>query len=177
MTTSSSSSSSSSASISSLKSTIWIGNIDTKSSEAQILQLVKPYGNVVKFDFVYTLRDNERIPRGYAFVTYDNYVSADKAIRGLNGLQVLSRTLKVQPASSSNQSSSSAGSKKLPATLSVSLDSSTKNNESQSKESKIKALEAKLNALKRNQEEFKLIPTQPGGGTKKIRSKPYDKKS
>ena len=176
MTTSSSSSSSSSASISSLKSTIWIGNIDTKSSEAQILQLVKPYGKVVKFDFVYTLRDNERIPRGYAFVTYDNYVSADKAIRGLNGLQVLSRTLKVHPASSSNQSSSSAGSKKLPATLSVSLDS-TKNNESQSKESKIKALEAKLNALKRNQEEFKLIPTQPGGGSKKIRSKPYDKKS
>ena len=173
MTTSSSSSSSSSASISSLKSTIWIGNIDTKSSEAQILQLVKPYGKVVKFDFVYTLRDNERIPRGYAFVTYDNYVSADKAIRSLNGLQVLSRTLKVQPASSSNQSSSS-GSKKLPATLSVSLDS-TKNNESQSKESKIKALEAKLNALKRNEEQFKLIPTQPG--TKKVRSKPYDKKS
>ena len=172
MTTSSSKSSSSSSSA--ISSTIWIGNIDTKSCESQILQLVKPYGKVVKFDFVYTLRDSERIPRGYAFVTYDNYVSADKAIRGLNGLQVLSRTLKVQPASSSNQSSSSGFGKKLPATLSVSLDS-TKNNESQSKESKIKALEAKLNALKRNEEQFKLIPTQPG--TKKVRSKPYDKKS
>ena len=129
MTTSSSSSSSSSASISSLKSTIWIGNIDTKSSEAQILQLVKPYGKVVKFDFIYSLKDNERIPRGYAFVTYDNYVSADKAIRGLNGLQVLNKTLKVQPASSTNTVSSSV--KKLPASLSASLNNKVNEPENQ----------------------------------------------
>ena len=90
-----SSSNSSSSGSSSLKSTVWIGNIDSKATEAQVLKLVKPFGKVVKFDFIYSLKDNERIPRGYAFVTYDNYVSADKAIRGLNGLQVLNKTLKV----------------------------------------------------------------------------------
>ena len=167
-----SSSSSSSSGSSSLKSTVWIGNIDPKATEAQVLKLVKPFGKVVKFDFIYSLKDNERIPRGYAFVTYDNYVSADKAIRGLNGLQVLNKTLKVQPASSTNTVSSSV--KKLPASLSASLNN--KVNEPESKESKIKALEAKLKALEHSQDQFKLVPTQ-SNSSKKVRSKPYDKKS
>ena len=167
-----SSSSTSSSSSSSLKSTIWIGNIDTKSTEAQILKLVKPFGKVLKFDFIYTLKDNERVPRGYAFVTYDNYVSADKAIRGLSGLRVLSKTLKVQPASSNNTnvSNSTSNTKTLPATLSASLGSKT--SDSSSKVSKIKALEAQLKALDKKPDQFKLVPEG-----KKARPKPYDRKS
>ena len=169
---SSSSNSSSSSSSSTLKSTIWIGNIDTKSTEAQILKIVKPFGQVLKFDFIYTLKDNERVPRGYAFVTYDNYVSADKAIRGLNGLQVLSKNLKVQPASSNNTnvSNSTTSNKTLPATLSASLGS--KNSDSSSKMSKIKALEAQLKALDKKPDQFKLVPEG-----KKARPKPYERKS
>ena len=175
---SSHSSTSSSSTSSSLKSTVWIGNIDSKATEAQILKLVKPHGKVVKFDFIYshvTDTSSERIPRGYAFVTYDNYVSADKATRALNGVQVLSKCLKVQisssnSCSSSNSSNGSGGS--LPLSLSMTLDKKT--DSKTTKLSKIKAMEAKLKALERSDsDEFRLAV--PGLKSINRSQKPYDK--
>jgi RNA recognition motif-containing protein len=164
-----------------LKSTVWIGNIDQTATEAKVLKLVKPFGNVVKFDFIYTSKDStcstaERVPRGYAFVTYENYVAADEAIRGLNGIKLLSKNLKVQPASSSSTSSSSFSSvsKNLPLTLSMGgrnhkVASSTSN---LSKESKIRAMEAKLKAISQEKcDEFKLVSTNKP----KNNTKPYDR--
>ena len=151
-----------------LKSTIWIGNIDPKATEAQVLKLVKPHGKVVKFDFVYGLKDatsNERIPRGYAFVTYDNYVSANQAIRSIQGLQLLSKPLKAQWSSSSSGSSSSGS--KVP--LSLSLSSKTAQSKL-SKESKIKAMEAKLKSLEKSKDEFKVVVPAA-----KKNTKPYDR--
>ena len=178
MAASTSSSSSSSSTSTSLKSTIWIGNIDSKATEAQILKLVKPHGKVVKFDFIYShVSDSgsERIPRGYAFVTYDNYVSADTATRTLNGLQVLSKCLKVQISSSNScsSSSSSGSSASLPLSLSMNLDHNKTDSISlTSKQNKIKAMEAKLKALERS-DEFKLAV--PGVASNCRSQKPYDK--
>ena len=161
---------SSSNSNTSLKSTIWIGNIDQKATEGQILKLVQPYGQVLKFDFIYqtSLENNERIPRGYCFVTYDNYVSADSALRGLNGLKVHNKTLKVQISSSSAGSSSK---KSLPPSLSAGSSKSNKSTKNTNQDSKIKALEAKLKALESKPDEFKLaVPS-----AKHTKHKPYDR--
>ena len=154
---------------SSLKSTIWIGSIDPKATEGQILKLVQPYGQVLKFDFIYqtSTETNERIPRGYCFVTYDNYVSADAATRGLNGLKVLSKTLKAQISSSSSSSSSK---KSLPISLSAGNVKKTDDLKS-TKNNKIKALEAKLKALEScKKDEFKVVPS-----TSRSKHKPYDR--
>lgn len=152
------------------KSTIWIGNIDTKATEAHILKLVKPHGKVVKFDFVYTHTGSERVPRGYAFVTFDNYVSADAAIKALNGVPVLSKNLKVQLSSSTNTPSSTL-TKSLP--LSLSMGSKSEAKPGASNLSKIKAMEAKLKALEQKKsDEFTLA--LPGVDCAK-RPKPYDK--
>ena len=176
MASTSSSSKSSPSTSSSLKSTIWIGNIDTTADEAQILKLVKPFGKVVKFDFLYThVSDStsERIPRGFAFVTYDNYVSADSATRHLNGVQVLSKCLKVQISSSSNSSSTSSSGSSASLPLSLSMNIENKTDSKSSKLSKIKAMEAKLKALERS-DEFKLAV--PGIVSSSKRSqKPYEK--
>lgn len=155
------------------KSTIWIGNIDTKATEAHILKLVKPHGKVVKFDFVYTHTGSERVPRGYAFVTFDNYVSADAAIKALNGVAVLSKHLKVQLSSSTNTPSSTiSNTKSLP--LSLSMGSKQKSSTGQASSlSKIKAMEARLKVLEQKKsDEFTLA--LPGLETSK-RPKPYDK--
>lgn len=170
-----------------LKSTIWIGNIDSKATEAQILKLVQPHGKIVKFDFIYGLKEpssTERIPKGYAFVTYDNYVSADSAIRSLNGIQVLSKSLKVQlssstaPSLSSMKSSNSSSS--VPLSLSVSLNKNPKKSVDNSKAAqKIKAMEAKLKALERNSasgSEFHLaVPGASGTSIKRHDFKPYER--
>ena len=161
---------SSSSSNSSLKSTIWIGNIDLKATEGQILKLVQPYGQVLKFDFIYQTSSDtlERVPRGYCFVTYDNYVSADSALRGLNGLKVHNKTLKVQISSSSAGSSSK---KSLPPSLSAGSSKSNKSTKNTNQDSKIKALEAKLKALESKPDEFKLaVPS-----VKHTKQKPYDR--
>ena len=161
-------SSSGSTSSSIKKSTIWIGNIDIKATEAQILKLVKPYGKILRYDYVYKLKDAERIPRGYAFVQYDNYVSADEAVKNLNGVQVLSKNLKVQLSNSQAVSSS----KSLPLSLSMGSQST---NKSKSKDSAIKALEAKLASLEQTKTDtdFKLaVP----GIKNSIRTKPYDRR-
>ena len=156
---------SSTSSSTNLKSTIWIGNIDSKATEGQILKLVQPYGQVQKFDFIYSYENNERVPKGYCFVTYESYVAADAATRGLNGLKVLNKTLKVQISSSTGTSK-----KSLPASLSAGNSQKTEKS-TKSQESKIKALEAKLKALEGNKDEFKLaVPS-----TKHAKPKPYDR--
>lgn len=157
-------------------STVWIGNIDSRATEFQVLKLAEPHGKVVKFDFMYSKDDaGGRIPRGYAFVTYDNYVSASEAIRQLNGCQLLSKKLKAQPAVTTSHTCSSWGSK-IPATLTASLNKTTddsKTDSSKAKEQKIKAMEAKLKALSQQKnDEFNLaVPTTSSKRTKK----PYDR--
>ncbi len=199
MSSSGSSSGASSSSNSHLKSTIWIGNIDQRATESQVLKLVKPFGKILKFDFIYssTASTGERVPRGFAFVTYDNYVSAGNAIQKLNGLQVCSKNLRVQTASSQAASSShiamlskkgGGGQLSAPLSLTVSLDSSKKKTSisGTAKESKIKALEAKLKALSRSSEgEFKPVVADNSKSKSSISSlskhshskKPYDRNS
>ncbi len=66
---------------------IFVGNLDTASTETAIRSLFEPHGTVdgVK---VITDRDTGR-PRGFAFVEMADSAEADRAISALNGRRAL----------------------------------------------------------------------------------------
>jgi hypothetical protein len=56
-----------------------------------------------RFDFMYSNNESgDRVPRGYAFVTYEDYVTASEAIARLNGFKLMNRELKVQTSSATH---------------------------------------------------------------------------
>ena len=182
--------SSKTTSASTSRSTIWIGNLDPRVTEFQLLKVVEPFGRVVRFDFMYSNNDRgERLPRGYAFVTFEDYVTASEAIGKLNGLKLMNREMRVQPSSATavpSKSSSSALS--LPLSISVNLsekDKSRKDPKSISKLSKIRAMEAKLMSLSQG-EDFQLqVPasgpvkssSSSSASSSSHQKKPYERKT
>ncbi|CAN7991350.1 unnamed protein product [Ixodes pacificus] len=73
---------------------IWIGNLDNRLTEFHLVKVLKRYGNVKKFDFLFhkagPLKGH---PRGYCFVTYETKPQAEHALRCLHGKLMLSKTL------------------------------------------------------------------------------------
>lgn len=73
---------------------IWVGNLDSRLTEFQLIKLLKKYGNVKKFDFLFhkagPLKGH---PRGYCFVTYETKEQAEHALSCLHGKLVFSKTL------------------------------------------------------------------------------------
>lgn len=65
---------------------LWIGNLDLRVNEYQLLKLVRVYGNIEKFDMLFH-RSGPAAgqPRGFAFVTYKLKQDAIKAMNSLNG--------------------------------------------------------------------------------------------
>lgn len=165
------------------RSTIWVGNLDPRVTEFQLLKVVEPFGRVVRFDFMYSNNDRgERLPRGYAFVTYEDYLTADKAIKKLNGVKLMSREMKVQPSSATNipsksSSSSLKSASNLPLSMSMNLnEKSKKGSKSASSLSKIRAMEATLMALKQG-EDFQLAIPSSSKPSAVHHKKPYDRPS
>lgn len=168
------------------RSTIWIGNLHPRVTEFQLLKLVEPFGRVVRFDFMYSNNERgERLPRGYAFVTFEDYITASEVINKLNGVKLMNRELRVQPSSATassgpSRASSSGGlaTSNLPLSISVNLsetDSSKKSKTTSSKSSiskltKIRAMEAKLMALSQGEEFRPQVPT-----TALHQKKPYER--
>ena len=72
---------------------LWVGNIDSKLSEYQLLKLFEAFGKVTAFDFLYTMNTEKgsRTPRGYAFVTFESSDAAKKAIQQLNNKKINGR--------------------------------------------------------------------------------------
>ena len=132
---------------------VWVGNLDPRVTEYQLLKLAEPFGAIEKLDFVYGLDHSgaNRVPRGFAFVAYKTPESALKAIRQLDGVKLLNRPLRVKPAKS-------AGGEKRPL-----KDNDDKERDAKmakmAKEDKIKAMEAKLKAMQEGDDQdssFKL---------------------
>ena len=175
------------------RSTIWIGNLDPRVTEYQLLKVVEPFGRVVRFDFMYSNNERgDRLPRGYAFVTFEDYVTASEVIVKLNGVKLMNRDLRVQPSSATtlpSKSSSSSGSvsSNLPLSISVNLNEKSGDKKTSkmttSKMTKIRAMEAKLMALKQ-EEDFRLqvptassksLPSSSTASSASHRMKPYDR--
>ncbi|CAG9783983.1 unnamed protein product [Diatraea saccharalis] len=65
---------------------LWIGNLDSRVNEYQLLKLVRVYGNIEKFDMLFHRSGpNAGQPRGFAFVTYKLRQDAVLAMNSLNG--------------------------------------------------------------------------------------------
>jgi len=169
----------SSSSTSPNKCTIYVGNIDPKATECNVLKLVQPFGEVVRFDFMYsTIENGEKMPRGYAFVTYQDHVAASRAIEKLNGIQLLSKVLRVQPSSATLSVSKSQAMSKISLPLAVTMSGIAHKPKNVDKQRKIKEMEEKLKALSRG-EDFQLQVPGSGpsssGKSLSVRSKPYDR--
>lgn len=75
---------------------IYVGNLDFRTTEADLRKSFEVYGAVDKVNMV-TDRDTGQ-PRGFAFVEMTNDGEGEKAIAGLNGSQVDGRALNVNEA-------------------------------------------------------------------------------
>jgi cold-inducible RNA-binding protein len=75
---------------------IFVGNLDFGATESSIRSLFEPYGSVERVNLI-TDRDTGR-SRGFAFVEMTDSAEADRAIAGLNGMNVDGRTLNINEA-------------------------------------------------------------------------------
>jgi cold-inducible RNA-binding protein len=75
---------------------IFVGNLNFSATESSIRSLFEPYGTVERVSVV-TDRDTGR-SRGFAFVEMTDAAEADRAIAGLNGMDLEGRTLKINEA-------------------------------------------------------------------------------
>jgi len=72
---------------------LFVGNLDSETTQEELRQLFETYGEVVQ---VHIIRDRDSgLPRGFAFVEMTNEAEAEKAIRALNGSILRDRTLSV----------------------------------------------------------------------------------
>jgi len=135
---------------------IWIGNIDTKLNEFQLLKIAEKFGKISSYDFLYHINDRGgRFPRGYAFVTYESAESAADAIDKLHKKKILTKELVVRYATAKGDPNQKMHEKVIPAALKAGRNHSLTDDE---KYKKIRALEAKLKLMESNSEatEFKL---------------------
>ncbi|XP_076454595.1 putative RNA-binding protein 18 [Babylonia areolata] len=148
---------------------LWIGNLDHRITEYVLLKLVQRFGKPERFDFMYHITGPEKgKPKGYCFVTYPSREEAEKAVRSLNGKLALSRRLAVHWARDKYHndpipSCSSSLTTKGPETKPESVPES-----SESTESKIRAIEAKLVAMQETQKDFGVseLPSAPPGSNR-----------
>ncbi|XP_069696848.1 probable RNA-binding protein 18 [Periplaneta americana] len=65
---------------------LWLGNLDPRVTEYNVLKLVQKHGTIEKFDLLFHRSGpSAGQPRGYAFVTYSSSEDAAKAKDSLDG--------------------------------------------------------------------------------------------
>lgn len=75
---------------------IYVGNISYQMSESELREQFEQFGAVEKVKIV-TDRDTGR-SKGFGFVEMSSHEDGKKALEGLNGAEVLGRTIKVSEA-------------------------------------------------------------------------------
>ena len=75
---------------------VYVGNLDFRTTEEELRKIFGGYGQVDRAEIVLD-RDSGQ-PRGFAFVEMTNDVEGEKAIAGLNGSLMEERTLYVNEA-------------------------------------------------------------------------------
>ncbi|XP_014089014.1 probable RNA-binding protein 18 isoform X1 [Bactrocera oleae] len=129
---------------------IWIGNLDPRLSEYQLLKILQKCGPVEKFDMLFH-KSGPLVgqSRGYAFVTFGTADAALKALEKLNGTPIANRPIVIRLAKNVNYDELN---KQKPRIEIPALGSSSRD-EQMSREDAIRAIESKLRALERNGEE------------------------
>ncbi|XP_072908637.1 probable RNA-binding protein 18 isoform X3 [Hemitrygon akajei] len=76
---------------------LWIGNLDSRLTEYNLLKLLQKFGKVKQFDFLFHKSGPlEGQPRGYCFVNFETKEEAERAIQCLNGKLALAKKLVVR---------------------------------------------------------------------------------
>ncbi|XP_031564256.1 probable RNA-binding protein 18 [Actinia tenebrosa] len=123
---------------------LWMGNIDKRLSEYNLLKIVQRFGQVKQFEYLFhTSGPHKGEPRGYCFVQYESKQEATKAMKALNGKMALSRALVVRWANDDQKTSQLQGKievKQIEEKAGSSLSSI-------SHDTKIQAIEAKLKLM------------------------------
>ena len=97
---------------------VWIGNIDHKLTEYQLLKILEKFGKITAFDFLYHINDRgQRLPRGYAFATFQSANCAAEAIKSLHKKKILTKELLVRYASSKGDTGQKIHEKLIPLAL------------------------------------------------------------
>lgn len=156
---------------------LWVGNLDTRLTEYTLLKLFQKFGPLKRFDFLINKQGPEKgKPRGYCFVSYENRQDAEIAKKNLNGKLVLSKQIAVKWAHVDTQGEQTEKRKTMTA---------SGNSSSESAESKIKAIEAKLKMMEESAQNFTFStkPAAPPGSSSLSQSnkqlpnkKPYYRK-
>ena len=73
--------------------TVYIGNLNYQKDEIGVRNLFKKYGKVVRVKLIRDPKTN--LKKGFGFAQMPNKEDALKAVKGLNGMQLDGRTLKV----------------------------------------------------------------------------------
>jgi len=82
-------------------SRIWIGNLDPRVTEFELVRLFRNCGTINKLEYLFhKIGPQAGQPRGYAFLTFAKRDDAIKARREFDGKTLLGRTLLVKPARS-----------------------------------------------------------------------------
>ncbi|XP_047512416.1 probable RNA-binding protein 18 [Pieris napi] len=122
---------------------LWIGNLDTRVNEYQLLKMVRVYGNIEKLDMLFHRSGpNAGQPRGFAFVTYKLRQDAIKAMSSLNGQLLGNRRICVKFAKNASEDQ-----EKPKPELGISALTAGKPELKVSKKTAIQTIEAKLKLL------------------------------
>ncbi|XP_040162508.1 probable RNA-binding protein 18 [Anopheles arabiensis] len=126
---------------------LWLGNLDSRITEYQLLKIVQKYGKIEKFDMLFHRSGPlAGYPRGYAFVTYENHRDSESALHRLDGKLVGEKTIVVRWAKHVNREENDRSKPKIEIPC-LAGGSKGGSNGPLSQQTKIQALEAKLKML------------------------------
>lgn len=123
---------------------LWIGNLDNRLTEQNILRFTTKYGEVVSFRYLFKAGTERLEPRGYCFIEFSTREEAEKAKGALAGKKALGKKLIVDWARvdmGAKKTGSAFSETWDPSIVSSTLDSGV------STSAKIAALEAKLHQM------------------------------
>ncbi|XP_055385284.1 probable RNA-binding protein 18 [Condylostylus longicornis] len=130
---------------------LWIGNLDPRITEYQLLKILQKYGDIEKFDLLFHKSGPlAGQPRGYAFVTYKSTKDSACALDKLNGKLVGIKNVAVRLAKNINYDELEKPKPKIEIPV---LAAGVSKQNKISKELAIEAIQAKLDALQKNSDD------------------------
>ncbi|XP_033226572.1 probable RNA-binding protein 18 [Belonocnema kinseyi] len=133
---------------------LWVGNLDLRINEYQLLKLLQKHGTIEKFDLLFHRSGPQAgQPRGYAFVTYKTGEDAEAAMDALHNLRIGAKNIVVRWAHSVNENDMDRAKPKIEIPA---LAGAKKEEKKISRETAIQAIEAKLKMMRESEEEFEL---------------------
>ena len=77
---------------------VFMGGIPFSMPESEVREMCESFGRLKSFNLIKDNIDQSQ-NKGYAFFEFQDVRAAEKAIKGLNNLEIMDKKLKVQPAS------------------------------------------------------------------------------